>query len=64
MISAYVHRRVQLRLLRLRYLEWTRDAHRLHYRYGGEPYGMLLPVVPRALRSHACLQEDLGKADL
>jgi beta-carotene 3-hydroxylase len=29
------------------------EAHRLHHRYGGEPYGMLLPVVPASLRARA-----------
>ncbi len=51
--EAYIHRRVPLRLPRVRYLEWTRDAHELHHRYGGEPYGMLVPVVPRSLRARA-----------
>jgi beta-carotene 3-hydroxylase len=34
---------------------WTRlaEAHRLHHRFGGEPYGMLFPVVPAALRARA-----------
>lgn len=51
--EAYIHRRVPLPLPRTRYFEWTRDAHRLHHLYGGEPYGMLLPVVPQALRVRA-----------
>ena len=29
------------------------EAHRLHHRYNGEPYGMLLPVVPASLRARA-----------
>ena len=29
------------------------DAHRLHHLFGGEPYGMLFPVVPARLRSRA-----------
>lgn len=32
-------------------------AHRIHHRHGGAPYGMLLPVVPRAHRA------ELGSAD-
>jgi hypothetical protein len=34
---------------------WARlaAAHRLHHRYGGEPYGMLFPVVPASLRAQA-----------
>jgi len=29
------------------------EAHRLHHRYGGEPYGMLFPVVPAPMRARA-----------
>ncbi|MBI2710650.1 MAG: sterol desaturase family protein [Actinobacteria bacterium] len=29
-----------------RYVEWVRDAHRVHHVRGEEPYGMLLPLVP------------------
>jgi beta-carotene 3-hydroxylase len=35
---------------RYRLLDRLADAHRLHHRYNTAPYGMLLPVVPRALR--------------
>lgn len=31
-------------------LERLAVAHRLHHRFGGAPYGMLLPVVPRRVR--------------
>jgi beta-carotene 3-hydroxylase len=34
-------------------LERLADAHRIHHLYNGEPYGMLLPVVPRELRERA-----------
>ena len=34
-------------------LERLVDAHRIHHLYNGEPYGMLLPVVPRELRERA-----------
>ena len=34
-------------------LERVADAHRIHHLYNGEPYGMLLPVVPRQLRERA-----------
>jgi beta-carotene 3-hydroxylase len=40
-----IHRRVAVPTPRLRYLAWLRDAHRDHHRGGGEPYGMLLPLV-------------------
>jgi beta-carotene 3-hydroxylase len=29
------------------------DAHALHHRFGGAPYGMLVPVVPRDVRARA-----------
>lgn len=34
-------------------LQTLAAAHRLHHRFGGEPYGMLLPVIPSALRARA-----------
>jgi len=46
----YIHERLPIRLPRWRYLEWVKEAHRIHHLFGGEPYGMLLPVVPRSLR--------------
>ncbi len=36
-----------------RVLERLKEAHRIHHLFGGEPYGMLLPIVPRALRERA-----------
>jgi beta-carotene 3-hydroxylase len=41
----YIHRRLQVWLPSNRYLEWLRAAHADHHRRGGEPYGMLLPLV-------------------
>jgi len=43
--EVYIHRRLRVPLPRLRYLEWLRAAHRHHHAGGGEPYGMLLPLV-------------------
>jgi beta-carotene 3-hydroxylase len=48
----YIHGRFA-RLPVLRPLERLRRAHALHHRFGGEPYGMLCPVVPRHLRVRA-----------
>ncbi|MDQ2728083.1 MAG: sterol desaturase family protein [Actinomycetota bacterium] len=48
----YIHGRF-VRLPTLRPFERLRDAHALHHRYGGEPYGMLCPIVPRELRARA-----------
>ena len=47
--DVYIHGRVTFRR-RSRLLDRLADAHALHHRYGGEPYGMLLPVVPADLR--------------
>jgi beta-carotene 3-hydroxylase len=43
-----IHRRVSLRRPPGRYLRWVQERHRLHHADGGEPYGMLLPLVSRA----------------
>jgi beta-carotene 3-hydroxylase len=48
----YIHGRF-VRLPVMRPLERLRDAHALHHRFGGEPYGMLCPIVPRELRERA-----------
>jgi beta-carotene 3-hydroxylase len=50
--DVYIHGRFA-RLPVLPVLERLRRAHGLHHRYGGEPYGMLCPIVPRALKARA-----------
>jgi beta-carotene 3-hydroxylase len=40
-----------------RYSSWLRRMHRVHHLYGGEPYGMLLPLVPGELRRRATADE-------
>ncbi|MDP9071246.1 MAG: beta-carotene hydroxylase [Actinomycetota bacterium] len=49
----YIHRRIALVHRPHRLLEWLKSSHRIHHLYGGEPYGMLLPLVPRQLRERA-----------
>ncbi len=49
----YIHRRIALVHRPYRFLEWLRSSHRIHHLYGGEPYGMLLPLVPAPLRRRA-----------
>ncbi len=49
----YIHRRIDLVRRPRPVLEWLRQSHRIHHLYGGEPYGMLLPLVPRRLRERA-----------
>jgi len=50
--DVYIHGRVT-RLPEMAPLERLRRAHALHHRFGGEPYGMLLPILPRQLRAQA-----------
>jgi len=52
--DGYIHGRLAV-LARRGGPGWARlaAAHRLHHRYGGEPYGMLFPVVPASLRAQA-----------
>jgi beta-carotene 3-hydroxylase len=50
--DVYIHERLG-RLPRMAVLEWLKSSHELHHRFGGEPYGMLLPFVPRELRERA-----------
>ena len=50
--DVYVHGRLPWRR-RSRLLDHLAAAHALHHRFGGEPYGMLLPVVPAAVRARA-----------
>jgi beta-carotene 3-hydroxylase len=51
-----IHRRVRARVPEGRYLRWLRDSHHAHHVDGGEPFGMLLPVMSRRnrerMRSH------------
>lgn len=55
-----IHTRVSRFVPRSRYLRWLRDSHRIHHLYGGEPYGMLLPLVPGVLREQG--RRDPGAA--
>lgn len=45
-----IHRRVLPRLAASGRLSGLRDAHGVHHRFGGAPYGMLWPVVPAERR--------------
>ena len=53
-----IHGRIPaVRRASARYLRWLADAHRVHHLFGGEPYGMLAPLVPALLRSRAALSD-------
>ena len=50
----YIHRRLRWFDDRtVRWMDRLADAHALHHRFGGAPYGMLVPVVPRHVRARA-----------
>lgn len=48
-----IHRRLPVPIPEVGYLRWLRRSHRIHHLFSGEPYGMLLPLVPRDLRQRA-----------
>jgi beta-carotene 3-hydroxylase len=48
-----VHRRVPVPVPRWRVLRWLDESHRVHHTLGGEPYGMLLPIISRERRERA-----------
>jgi len=54
--DVYVHRRLPWRGTHP-VLDHLADAHGLHHRFGGEPYGMLAPVVPASVRRRAAEQD-------
>ncbi len=56
----FIHRRLPVRVPAVAYLDWLRDAHRVHHRYGGAPYGMLLPVVSANRRRAARASAEAG----
>lgn len=55
--EVYIHRRVEVNVRDRRYFVWMRDSHQIHHSLGGEPYGMLLPVVSQARRAEAARRE-------
>jgi beta-carotene 3-hydroxylase len=51
--DVYIHRRLGWFGAQLAVCERLKAAHRIHHLWGGEPFGMLFPVVPAALRRRA-----------
>lgn len=45
----YVHRRVKRFPVRIPFLRKLKQAHAVHHRHGGEPYGLLFFAYPRKL---------------
>jgi beta-carotene 3-hydroxylase len=50
--DVYIHARLG-RLPTMAPFEWLKESHRIHHLFGGEPYGMLLPIVPKSVRRRA-----------
>jgi beta-carotene 3-hydroxylase len=48
--DVFIHRRLGWRRGEGRYVRWLRRSHRAHHVDGGEPYGMLLPLMTRRRR--------------
>jgi beta-carotene 3-hydroxylase len=61
--DVYIHARLGTLPL-LAPLERLKQAHRIHHLYGGEPYGMLAPLVPAELRQRAARTARDPLADL
>lgn len=53
--EVYIHRRVPCPIDDRAGLDWLRNSHEIHHMFGGEPYGMLLPVVRGDLRRKAAI---------
>ena len=54
--DGYIHRRFPAPR-RSALLDRLAAAHDLHHRFGGEPYGMLVPIVPASVRERAAAAE-------
>lgn len=57
--DGYVHRRLPVRGHHP-VLDRLAGAHELHHRFGGEPYGMLVPIVPASVRARAVAATERG----
>ena len=55
-----IHRRLPIAVPVGRYLGWLREGHRDHHVGGGEPYGMLLPLV-RERQARASTEDPLDR---
>lgn len=54
--DGYIHRRFPAPRRRA-VLDRLAAAHELHHRFSGEPYGMLVPIVPESVRARAAAAE-------
>ena len=60
--EGYIHGRLGVRFPRVAVLDRLADAHWLHHRFNGAPFGMLLPVVPGHIRRRAAATADRAPA--
>ncbi len=51
--DVYIHRRLGWFTAEWAWCERLKGAHRIHHLWGGEPFGMLVPIVPAELRRRA-----------
>lgn len=47
-----VHRRAGWLKINPSWFKWHYEAHRLHHRFSGAPYGFVFPVVPKRLKKY------------
>lgn len=59
----FIHRRIAVRVPDIGYLRWLRRSHRAHHVDGGEPYGMLLPVMSRGDRERVAANRTAAATD-
>jgi beta-carotene 3-hydroxylase len=57
--DVYIHGRLPLFRKPVARLEVLAERHELHHRFNGEPYGMLLPIVPKALLQRAAKSSSI-----
>ena len=56
--DVYIHRRLPLFRRPNARLDHLAERHELHHRFNGEPYGMLVPIVPKALLARAAARSQ------
>lgn len=55
----YVHRRAKWLKLRIPFLFKLKQAHAIHHRYGGEPYGLLLFFNAERVRQEHVAEDEV-----
>lgn len=54
----YVHRRMKRLRFRIPFLRTLKQAHAVHHRFGGEPYGLLFFADPRKMATEKVDEAD------